>query len=302
MQKSRKAFQALINGNRFNKVIEVDQKPIGKTNRSTPATYIKAFDLIRDCFASLPEAKMRGYNRNTFSFNTTGGRCERCKGAGRIKMEMNFLPDAHVPCDACKGSRYSSELDSIRWRDKSIGEVLAMTFEEAAAFFSFQPKLKATLDLMVENGLGYITLGQYSPTLSGGEAQRLKLATELAKGLPNPKDLGRKRSQRKLYLLEEPTIGLHLKDCERLIYLLHRLVDEGHTVVVIEHHLDLIAEADLVVEIGPQGGSEGGRILYQGDYEGLLECKESLTGRFLRRDGEGTKEAEKGKLKAVGKR
>ena len=274
-------FKALLNAQHFSKVIEIDQKPIGKTPRSTPATYIGAFDLIREYFANLPEARMRGCTANTFSFNTKGGRCEKCKGAGRIKMAMHFMPDTFVPCDTCSGKRYSAELDEIRWRGKNIDEVLAMTFEEALEFFSFQPKLKAMLALMVENGLGYLTLGQSSPTLSGGEAQRLKLASELAKGTASLKERSRGTPKHNLYLLEEPTIGLHLNDCEKLIRLCHRLVDQGHTVVVIEHHLDLIAEADYVVEIGPEGGAAGGHILYQGPLSGLLKSPNSPTAPFL---------------------
>ncbi len=277
-----KVFKDLHGGNEFRACIEVDQEPIGKTPRSTPATYMGAFDLIRDIFAGLPEAKMRGFGPGAFSFNTTGGRCETCKGAGRIKLEMNFLPDAYVDCEDCGGSRYGPELADIRWKGKNIGDVLSMSFEEAAEFFDFHSRLQDMLKLMVETGLGYLTLGQSSPSLSGGEAQRLKLVSELVTGLPTFKEKSRGILRRNLYLLEEPTIGLHLSDCQRLAELLHRLVEQGHTVVVIEHHLDIIAEADYLVEVGPDGGEAGGRILYQGAPEGLLKVKESPTRSFLK--------------------
>ncbi len=275
-------FKELLNGHVFRHVIEVDQKPIGKTPRSTPATYIKAFDIIRQFFSSLPDSRIRGYPPSTFSFNTKHGRCETCKGAGRLKLEMSFMPDAYIPCEECRGDRYDRELQGVRWKNKSIADVLNMTFEEAAGFFGFHSRLKGMLDLMVETGLGYLTLGQSSPTLSGGEAQRLKLVSELAKGLQTYADKMRGVAPRNLYILEEPTIGLHFSDCERLIELLHRIVDQGHTVIVIEHNLDLIAEADYVVEIGPEGGEAGGEILYQGPVQGLLDCKRSPTAPFLK--------------------
>lgn len=263
-------------------VVEIDQEPIGKTPRSTPATYIGAFDLIRELYSNLPESRMHGYTASTFSFNTKGGRCETCKGAGRVKLEMNFLPETYVPCESCGGSRFGNELAEIRWNGKNISDVLEMSFEEAAEFFGFHSRLKALMELMVETGLGYLTLGQSSPTLSGGEAQRLKLVSELARGLPTFKDKKRGVTPKNLYLLEEPTIGLHLSDCERLIQLLHRLVDQGHTVIVIEHHLDLIAEADYVVEIGPEGGDAGGKLVYQGNLAGLLKSKKSPTVPYLK--------------------
>ena len=275
-------FSKLINGHGFRHVIEVDQSPIGKTPRSTPATYIGAFDVIRQFFASLPESKIQGYSAGTFSFNTRGGRCEKCRGAGRIKLEMNFLPDTYIDCDACGGHRFGLELEEIRWKGKNISEVLKMTFEEAAQFFAFHSKLKAMLELMVEMGLSYLKLGQSSPTLSGGEAQRLKLVSELAKGLQSYREKSRGIIPRNLYLLEEPTIGLHLSDCEKLIELLHRLVDQGNTVMVIEHHPDIIAEADYIIEIGPEGGEQGGEILYQGAPQGLLQCARSPSAPYLR--------------------
>ncbi len=280
----KKAYplKELVNGHAFNKVIEVDQSPIGKTPRSNPCTYIGIFDTIRQLFASTPEAKMKGYNASTFSFNTAKGRCENCKGAGRIKLEMSFMPDTYVDCDVCKGTRYQPEIQQIEWNGKSIVDVLNMSFEEAIEYFDFHSSLKDVMQLMVDTGLGYLTLGQSSPSLSGGEAQRVKLVSELTKGLQSYKDKSRGIQNRNLYVLEEPTIGLHLSDCEKLIVLLHKLVNQGHTVVVIEHHLDLIAEADYLVEVGPGSGNEGGQILYQGDLEGILEVEGSPTAPFLK--------------------
>jgi excinuclease ABC subunit A len=277
----RTSFRALHHADNLRKVIEVDQSPIGKTPRSTPATYIGAFDLIRTIYANLPEARFRGYTAGTFSFNTKGGRCEACKGAGRVKLEMNFMPDTYVTCDECNGRRYGAELDELRWNGKSIADALAMSFEEAAEFFSFHTGLKGLLDAMVQTGLGYIELGQYSPTLSGGEAQRLKLVSELAKGMPTFKERQYNQGQGNLYILEEPTIGLHLSDVERLIELLHCLVDKGHTVIAIEHHLDVIADADYLIEIGPDGGDAGGQLLYQGAVKEIHATKGSVTAKFL---------------------
>ena len=275
-------FAELRGANGFKSVIEVDQAPIGKTPRSTPATYLGIFDLIRQFFASLPEAKMRGYTAGRFSFNTAGGRCETCSGAGRIKLEMAFMPDSYLPCDDCGGTRYGPELADITWKGKTIGQVLQLSFDEAAVFFDFHSQLSQVCKLMVDCGLGYLTLGQSSPSLSGGEAQRLKLVTELAKGLQTYKERSHNIAIRNLYLLEEPTIGLHLSDCEKLIRVLHNLVDHGHTVVVIEHHLDLLAEADYVIELGPGGGPHGGEIIYQGALAGLLKVKRSPTAPYLK--------------------
>ena len=275
-------FAELRGANGFKRVVEVDQSPIGKTPRSTPATYLGIFDLIRQFFASLPESKIRGYTASRFSFNTAGGRCPTCEGAGRIKLEMAFMPDTYLPCDDCRGSRYSPELADLTWKGRSIGDVLRLTFEEAAEFFSFHSQLAQVTKLMVDCGLGYLTLGQSSPTLSGGEAQRLKLVTELATGLATYRERSRGELPRNFYLLEEPTIGLHLSDCEKLIRVLHSLVDQGHTVVVIEHHLDLLAEADYIVELGPVGGPAGGELLYQGELAGLLKVGRSPTAPYLR--------------------
>lgn len=275
-------FYEVRNGNSFAKAIEVSQSPIGKTPRSTPVTYLGIWTRIRDLIASLPEAKARGFSSSDFSFNVAGGRCESCKGAGRIKLEMNFLPDSFLQCQDCKGHRYKDELLDLRWRGKNISEILDLTFEQAVEFFSFDEFLKLTFSLMTETGLGYLTLGQTSPTLSGGEAQRLKLAAELAKGI-DLKSRGSKKNKRNLYVLEEPTIGLHSADCKMLIMLLHRLVDEGHTVVVIEHDIDLIAEADYLIELGPKGGTAGGKLLHQGTVQNLIKKRSSPTAKFLKK-------------------
>jgi excinuclease ABC subunit A len=288
------AFAALSGLKGFRQLVVVDQEPIGKTPRSTPATYVGAWDLIRERLASLPEAAIRGHGAGFFSFNTSGGRCEACSGAGRIKLEMSFLPDTYVPCEECAGTRYGSAAKAIRWNGKSAADLLAMTFEEAAAFLSFDAKLGDLCGLMVKTGLGYLTLGQSSPTLSGGEAQRLKLVSELAQGLPTFRERSRGEIRPNLYILEEPTIGLHQSDCRRLIELLHALVDQGHTVVVIEHHPDVIAEADWVLEIGPEGGNAGGQLVHAGDPESLAKLKKSPTAPSLRQTLERGKAAKPG--------
>ncbi len=275
-------FAELRNAHLFKQVIEVDQSPIGKTPRSTPATYLGIFDLIRQFFAGIPEAQMRGYTAGRFSFNTAGGRCETCSGAGRVKLEMAFMPDTYLPCDDCRGTRYAPELADLTWKGKNIGQVLQLTFEEAVAYFDFHSQLSQVCQLMCDCGLGYLTLGQSSPTLSGGEAQRLKLVTELTHGLASYRERSRNIGFQNLYILEEPTIGLHLSDCEKLIGVLHALVEQGHTVVVIEHHLDLLAEADWILELGPVGGPDGGDLLYQGPLAGLLKQKNSPTAPYLR--------------------
>lgn len=274
-------FRSLTNAHQFRSVVEVDQTPIGKTPRSTPATYIGIFDLIRQFFAELPEAKIAGHTASVFSFNTSGGRCDKCSGGGQIKLEMAFMPDTYVRCDECNGQRYSPILKDIRWKGKNIAEVLELSFDEARHFFDFHSRLSEVISLMCETGLGYLTLGQSSPTLSGGEAQRLKLVSELVHGLPTWKERTRGLPPKNLYILEEPTIGLHLSDCEKLIRLLHRLVDQGHTVIVIEHHLDVIAEADYLLEIGPQGGHLGGHLIYQGPPASLPSTPNSPTAPFL---------------------
>ena len=264
---------------------EVDQSPIGKTSRSTPATYIKVFDEIRNLYAQLPVSRVRGYSSSRFSFNAEGGRCETCKGQGVIKLEMSFLPSSFVPCEDCGGKRYNPQTLEVLYHEKSIGDVMEMTIEEAATFFSAHQKVGRPLALLVETGLGYLKLGQPSPTLSGGEAQRLKLATQLKRGIGRAQN-ERIRKMRKpgstLYLLEEPTIGLHMADIELLLNVIHALVDEGNTVVVIEHNLSVIAEADYIVDIGPEAGADGGQIVAFGTPEEVAKNRLSRTAPFLR--------------------
>jgi len=267
-------------------VYEVDQSPIGKTSRSTPGTYIKVFDEIRGLYAQLPVSRVRGYSASRFSFNAEGGRCETCKGHGMIKLEMNFLPNSYVPCEDCRGRRYNPQTLEVLYNEKSIGDVMEMTIEEAAQFFSAHPKIARALSLLVDTGLGYLKLGQPSPTLSGGEAQRLKLVTQLKRGV-NRAANERIRKMRKpgstLYLLEEPTIGLHMADVELLLNVLHRLVDEGNTVIVIEHNLSVIAEADYIVDLGPEAGADGGEVVAVGTPEQVAKNRISRTAPFLRK-------------------
>jgi len=266
-------------------VYEVDQSPIGKTSRSTPATYIKVFDEIRKQFATLPLARMRGYTASRFSFNTTGGRCETCAGQGVIKIEMNFLPASYIPCADCRGKRYNAATLEALYNERSIGDVMEMTLEQAAEFFAANPKIARPLRLLCDTGLGYLKLGQPSPTLSGGEAQRLKLVSELIRGVTRATNdrIRRQRTPKStVYLLEEPTIGLHMADVERLLDVLHRLVDDGQTVIVIEHNVSLIAEADYVVDIGPEAGPQGGLIVACGTPEEVASSAESRTAPFLR--------------------
>jgi excinuclease ABC subunit A len=267
-------------------VYEVDQSPIGKTSRSTPGTYVKVFDEIRNLYAQLPVSRMRGYSASRFSFNAEGGRCETCKGQGVIKLEMNFLPSSYVSCEDCHGRRYNPQTLEILYNQKSIGDVMEMTIEEAAQFFSAHQKIARPLSLLVDTGLGYLKLGQPSPTLSGGEAQRLKLVTQLKRGVSRAAD-ERIRKMRKpgstLYLLEEPTIGLHMADIELLLNVLHRLVDEGNTVIVIEHNLSVIAEADYIVDLGPEAGDAGGRVVACGTPEQVAKNRVSRTAPFLRK-------------------
>jgi excinuclease ABC subunit A len=253
------------------RTLEVDQTPIGKTPRSCPATYVGFWNDIRELFASIPEAKMRGYTASRFSFNTKEGRCPECEGQGLKKIEMSFLPDVTVHCDTCMGKRFTPETLAVMWKDKSIGDVLATNVDEAVEFFAAQRRIHSGLKLLQEVGLGYLTLGQQSPTLSGGEAQRIKLVTELAKA----------NNRSTLYVLDEPTIGLHVADVEKLIRVLHRLVDAGNTVVIIEHNLDIIAEADWIIDLGPEGGDDGGRIVAEGTPEQVARGT-SHTARFLR--------------------
>ena len=267
-------------------VYEVDQSPIGKTSRSTPGTYIKVFDEIRNLYAQLPVSRVRGYSASRFSFNAEGGRCETCKGHGAIKLEMNFLPSSYVPCEDCRGRRYNPQTLEVLYNEKSIGDVMEMTIEEAAQFFSAHPKIACPLALLVDTGLGYLKLGQPSPTLSGGEAQRLKLVTQLKRGV-NRAANERIRKMRKpgstLYLLEEPTIGLHMADIKLLLNVLHRLVDEENTVIVIEHNLSVIAEADYIVDLGPEAGAGGGEVVAFGTPEQVAKNRVSRTAPFLRK-------------------
>jgi len=264
-------------------VYEVDQSPIGKTSRSCPATYVKVFDDIRALYAQMPEARLRGFDASRFSFNTEGGRCAECGGNGRVKLEMEFLPPTWVHCEACNGARYNPATLEVEFRDKTIGDVLAMTIDEAAVFFESQPRIARPLKLMADTGLGYLQLGQPSPTLSGGEAQRIKLVSEIARGRSMKQQLREVGDKpRNLYLIEEPTVGLHLEDVKRLIDVLHRLVDEGHTVVVIEHHMAVAAEADHVIDLGPEAGDNGGKIIAQGTPEQVAKSKQSRTAPFLK--------------------
>jgi excinuclease ABC subunit A len=274
------------NVNGIEAVYEVDQSPIGKTSRSTPGTYMKVFDEIRNLYAQLPVSRVRGYSASRFSFNAEGGRCETCKGQGAIKLEMNFLPSSYVSCEDCHGRRYNPQTLEVLFNEKSIGNVMEMTIEEAAQFFSAHPKIARPLSLLVDTGLGYLKLGQPSPTLSGGEAQRLKLVTQLKRGVSRAAD-ERIRKMRKpgstLYLLEEPTIGLHMADIELLLNVLHRLVDEGNTVIVIEHNLSVIAEADYIVDLGPEAGEAGGQVVACGTPEQVAKNRVSRTAPFLRK-------------------
>jgi len=257
----------------IDKIINIDQSPIGRTPRSNPATYTGVFDVIRDIFAETNEAKMRGYQKGRFSFNVPGGRCEACQGDGILKIEMHFLPDVYVPCEVCKGTRYSKETLEVKYKGKNISDVLDMTVEEALDFFANIPKIKQKIQTLYDVGLGYIKLGQPSTTLSGGEAQRIKLATELSK----------KATGKTLYILDEPTTGLHIDDISRLVEILQRLVDAGNSVIVIEHNLDLIKTADHIIDLGPEGGERGGQVVATGTPEQIVRNPQSYTGQFLKK-------------------
>ena len=256
----------------FDKVIDIDQRPIGRTPRSNPATYTDLFTHIRELYSLTPEAKVRGYKPGRFSFNVRGGRCETCKGDGQIKIEMHFLPDVYVACETCKGARYNRETLEVRFKGKNISDVLDMSVEEALQFFAKIPKIRRRLQTLHDVGLDYIKLGQPATTLSGGEAQRVKLASELSKVATG----------KTLYILDEPTTGLHFADIEKLLETLQRLVDAGNTMIVIEHNLDVIKQADWIVDLGPEGGEAGGEIVAVGTPEDIAACEESFTGQFLR--------------------
>jgi excinuclease ABC subunit A len=253
------------------KVISIDQSPIGRTPRSNPATYTGVFDHIRRLFSSTTEAKVRGYLPGRFSFNVNGGRCEACSGDGTIKIEMHFLPDVYVPCEVCKGARYNRDTLDITFKGKNIAEVLEMPCEEALDFFANQPVIARHMQTLVDVGLGYVRLGQPAPTLSGGEAQRIKLASELSK----------RSTGHTVYVLDEPTTGLHFEDVRKLLAVLSRLVDQGNTVLVIEHNLDVIKTADWIIDLGPEGGDGGGRIVAEGPPEDVAKVPASYTGQYL---------------------
>ena len=257
----------------LDKVIDIDQSPIGRTPRSNPATYTGAFTPIREWFAGLPEAQARGYQPGRFSFNVKGGRCEACQGDGVIKIEIHFLPDVYVTCDQCKGKRYNRETLDVRYRDKSIADVLDMTVEEGAEFFKAVPSIRDKLETLKRVGLSYIHIGQQATTLSGGEAQRVKLSKELSK----------RATGRTLYILDEPTTGLHFHDVAKLLEVLHQLVEAGNTVVVIEHNLEVIKTADWIIDLGPEGGDGGGRVVAAGTPEDVAQCAESYTGQYLKK-------------------
>ena len=271
--KERPGLHKTIKGlENIDKVVEISQAPIGRTPRSNPATYVGVFDDIRSIFAETKEAKIRGYDKGRFSFNVKGGRCEACWGDGVKKIEMHFLPDVYVPCEVCHGTRYNRETLQIKYKDKSIYDVLNMTVEEALTFFENHPKVKHKLQVLMDVGLGYIRLGQSAPTLSGGEAARVKLAKELQK----------KATGKSLFILDEPTTGLHSHDIKKLLLILQRIVDNGDTVLIIEHNLDVIKVADYIIDLGPEGGTFGGELVATGTPEAVSKVKESYTGQFLR--------------------
>ena len=257
----------------LDKVINIDQSPIGRTPRSNPATYTGVFDLIRDLFAATPDAKAKGYKKGRFSFNVKGGRCEACSGDGILKIEMHFLPDVYVPCEVCGGKRYNRETLDVKYKGKSIYDVLDMTVEEAVKFFDNVPAIKRKIETLNDVGLSYIRLGQPSTELSGGEAQRIKLAAELSK----------RSTGRTIYILDEPTTGLHFADVHKLVEILHKLTESGNTVVVIEHNLDVIKTADYIIDIGPEGGDRGGTVIAKGTPEEVAAVPESFTGQYVSR-------------------
>jgi excinuclease ABC subunit A len=262
-----------IEGTEFiDKVIDIDQSPIGRTPRSNPATYVGVFTAIRDLFATLPDSKARGYKPGRFSFNVRGGRCENCQGDGTIRIEMNFLPDVYVMCDVCHGQRFNKETLEIRYKGKNIADVLDMTIEEAAKFFEYIPQISRKMETLLSVGLGYVKLGQSALTLSGGEAQRVKLALELSK----------RSTGKTLYILDEPTTGLHFADVKQLMEVIQRLVDQGNTVLMIEHNLDVLIQADYLIDLGPEGGDKGGELVVAGTPEKVAQYGPSYTGQYLK--------------------
>ena len=263
----------ILGADQLDKVIDIDQSPIGRTPRSNPATYTGVFDQIRDLFAATADAKAKGYKKGRFSFNVKGGRCEACSGDGIIKIEMHFLPDVYVPCEVCKGKRYNRETLEVKYKDKSIYDVLNMTVEEALTFFENVPSIRRKIETLYDVGLSYIRLGQPSTTLSGGEAQRIKLATELSK----------RSTGKTIYILDEPTTGLHFADVHKLIEILKRLSEGGNTVVVIEHNLDVIKTADYIIDIGPEGGDKGGTVIAKGTPEEVAANPASYTGQYVKK-------------------
>lgn len=263
----------IVGMEQLDKVIAIDQSPIGRTPRSNPATYTGVFDQIRDLFAATQDAKARGYKKGRFSFNVKGGRCEACSGDGILKIEMHFLPDVYVPCEVCGGKRYNRETLEVKYKGKSIYDVLNMTVEEALGFFDSIPSIKRKIQTLYDVGLSYIRLGQPSTELSGGEAQRIKLATELSK----------RSTGRTIYILDEPTTGLHFADVHKLIEILQRLAEGGNTVVVIEHNLDVIKTADYIIDIGPEGGDKGGTVIAKGTPEEVAKAEKSYTGKYVKK-------------------
>ena len=265
-------FKTISGVDYIDRLIDIDQSPIGRTPRSNPATYTGVFDDIRDLFAQTNEAKIRGYKKGRFSFNVKGGRCEACSGDGIIKIEMHFLPDVYVPCEVCHGRRYNSETLEVHYKEKNISQILDMTVNDAVDFFKHIPKINRKLQTIKDVGLGYVTLGQPATTLSGGEAQRMKLASELHK----------RSTGKSLYILDEPTTGLHTEDISRLLKVLDRFVDDGNTVLVIEHNLDVIKTADHIIDLGPEGGVGGGTIIATGTPEEVAANPTSYTGQYLK--------------------
>ena len=270
-KEQKAACDDILGWDNIDRIIDINQQPIGRTPRSNPATYTGVFDHIRDLYASTVEAKIRGYKKGRFSFNVKGGRCERCGGDGVIRIGMLFLPDVYIPCEECDGTRYNSETLEVKYRGKTIADVLNMTVEEALAFFDKIPSIKNKLSTLNDVGLGYIKLGQSAPTLSGGEAQRVKLASELHKRI----------TDRTIYLLDEPTTGLHSEDVKKLLDVINYIVDQGATVIIIEHNLHVIKNADYIIDLGPEGGVYGGEVICSGTPEEVMRCPSSYTGKYL---------------------